>query len=149
LQTIQEIEQGRTKSLPQDASLASKAPKLTKEHGLIDWTRPAQTVCNQIRAMQPWPTAYTFWRREGKPPLRMMILKAKPAAKQELGNAVPGQVVLASDSPQILHVMAGDGRLVDILEVQPAGKKRMPIADFLRGHPAQPGDFLGDENGQK
>jgi methionyl-tRNA formyltransferase len=149
LQTIQEIEEGQTKSLLQDASLVSKAPKLTKEHGLIDWTRPAQTVCNQIRAMQPWPTAYTFWRREGKPPLRMMILKAKPAAKQELGNAVPGQVVLASDSPQILHVMAGDGRLVDILEVQPAGKKRMPIADFLRGHPAQPGDFLGDENGQK
>jgi methionyl-tRNA formyltransferase len=149
LQTIQEIEEGRTKCLPQNASLVSKAPKLTKEHGLIDWTRPAQAVCNQIRAMQPWPTAYTFWRREAKPLLRLMILKSKSTEKQASGNAAPGQIVAAPDLPHVLHVMAGDGRLVDILEIQPAGKKRMPIADFLRGHPAQPGDFLEAEDGQK
>jgi methionyl-tRNA formyltransferase len=149
LQTIQEIEVGRTKSLPKDASLVSKAPKLTKEHGLIDWTRPAQAVCNQIRAMQPWPTAYTFWRREGKPPLRMMILKAKPTEKQASGNASSGQIVAAAELPPVVQVVAGDGRLVDILEIQPAGKKRMTMADFLRGHPAQPSDFLGREDGQK
>src|SRR5258708_6473167 len=101
LQTIQEIEQGQTKSLPQDVSLVSKAPKLTKEHGLIDWTRPAQAVCNQIRAMQPWPTAYTFWRREGKPPLRLMILKAKPTEKQASGNASSSQIVAATDLPHV------------------------------------------------
>jgi len=149
LQTIQEIEVGRTKSLTQDASLVSKAPKLTKEHGLIDWTRPAQAVCNQIRAMQPWPTAYTFWRRESKPAQRLMILKAKPTEKQASGNASSGQIVAATDLPHVVQVVAGDGRLVDILEIQPAGKKRMTMADFLRGHPAQPGDFLGDETGQK
>ncbi|MFL5243257.1 MAG: methionyl-tRNA formyltransferase [Gemmataceae bacterium] len=144
LQTIQEIELGRTKSLPQDASLVSKAPKLTKEHGLLDWTRPAQAVCNQIRAMQPWPTAYTFWQQQGKPPLRLMILKARPSEKQTLPDAIFGQVVPVRDSPHVLHVAAGDGRLVEILEVQPAGKRRMATADFLRGHPALPGDFLGN-----
>src|SRR6516165_7396535 len=70
MQCIHDIEEKRTKSLPQDASQVSKAPKLTKKHGLIDWARPAQALCNQIRAMQPWPTAYTFWHHQDKPPLR-------------------------------------------------------------------------------
>ncbi len=46
--------------MKQDKSLVTKAPKLTKEHGLIDWSRHGRDVCNQIRAMQPWPTAYTY-----------------------------------------------------------------------------------------
>ena len=67
----------------QDKSLVTKAPKLTKEHGLIDWTRPAQAVCNHVRAMQPWPTAYTFLHRLGQPPLRLIVIKAQVAP----GNA--------------------------------------------------------------
>jgi methionyl-tRNA formyltransferase len=141
IECIQEIDENRTKSLPQDAAQVSKAPKLTKEHGLIDWDRPAQAVCNQIRAMQPWPTAYTFWHRKDKPPVRMMILKAR--ARQDRVNGRAGEIV-----PGVmggLAVVAGDGNVVEVLEVQPAGKKRMPIADFLRGHPPLPGDFLRGE----
>jgi methionyl-tRNA formyltransferase len=141
IQCIQEIDEQRTKSLPQDPSQVSKAPKLTKEHGLIDWTRPAQAVCNQIRAMQPWPTAYTFWHRQDKPPVRMMILKARARREQVSGRA--GEIL--SSEPAGMAVIAGDGNIVEVLEVQPAGKKRMPIADFLRGHAALPGDFLGGE----
>jgi methionyl-tRNA formyltransferase len=141
IQCIEEIAENRTKSLPQDSAQVSKAPKLTKQHGLIDWTRPAQAVCNQIRAMQPWPTAYTFWHRPGKQPLRMMILKASARSQQADGRAgelVPG-------GPGGLAVLAGDGNVIELAELQPAGKKRMPVADFLRGHPPLPGDFLGSE----
>ena len=51
----------------------TKAPKLKKENGLIDWSRTAEQVCNQIRAMQPWPTAYTFLHSKGKPAMRLIV----------------------------------------------------------------------------
>src|SRR5438132_1204350 len=63
---INQIAAGAAQGIKQDKTQATKAPKLTKEHGLIDWSRPARDVCNQIRAMQPWPTAYTFWHRHGE-----------------------------------------------------------------------------------
>jgi methionyl-tRNA formyltransferase len=146
LQSIQELEEGRAKSLPQDASQVSKAPKLTKEHGLIDWSRPAQAVCNQIRAMQPWPTAYTFWHHQEKAPLRLMVLKASPVKEKKATSGKPGAIIAAQSASPVLCVQAGDGHIVEVLEIQPAGKKRMFAADFLRGHPAAPGDFLGAEN---
>src|SRR5437660_5790398 len=66
---IDQIAAGTAQGVKQDKTQATKAPKLTKEHGLIDWSRSGRDVCNQIRAMQPWPTAYTFWHRhrEGEP----------------------------------------------------------------------------------
>src|SRR5262249_48677515 len=60
LEVIEKMTQGPVTGLSQDPSQVTKAPKLKKEHGLIDWSREAEQVCNQIRAMQPWPTAYTF-----------------------------------------------------------------------------------------
>src|SRR5229473_2592303 len=64
MKVIDQIATGASQGIKQDKTQATKAPKLTKEHGLIDWTRPARDVLNQIRAMQPWPTAYTFWHGE-------------------------------------------------------------------------------------
>src|SRR5262249_9454469 len=71
---------GKSHGVPQDKSKATKAPKLTKEHGLIDWVRHAQGVCNQIRAMQPWPTAYAFLRGPNQPPLRLLVFRARVVA---------------------------------------------------------------------
>src|SRR5579871_970836 len=76
LRVIDQIAAGTAHGTKQDKTQASKAPKLTKENGLIDWSRPARDVCNQIRAMQPWPTAYTFWHRSGKQPQRWIIHRA-------------------------------------------------------------------------
>src|SRR5207249_11211732 len=76
LQVIDQIETGTTVGVKQDKAQATKAPKLTKEHGLIDWNRTAEQVCNQIRAMQPWPTAYTFLHRQGQPALRVIITRS-------------------------------------------------------------------------
>jgi methionyl-tRNA formyltransferase len=153
---IEQIETGTVQGIKQDKSQATKAPKLTKEHGLIDWSRSGQEVCNQIRAMQPWPTAYTFWHRHGElavEPTRLIIYKADlaPIYKADLapispsligkGGIVPGDVLL-SDSSQLI-VGTGGGTAVQIRELQPAGRRRMSAAEFLRGHPPQPGDRMG------
>jgi methionyl-tRNA formyltransferase len=92
--------------------------------------------------MQPWPTAYTFWHRAGQPPLRLLVLKATARAADE--TAPPGTILVQPDLSR-LSVVAGGGSIVDILELQPAGKKRMTAAEFVRGRRPQPGDRLGPE----
>jgi methionyl-tRNA formyltransferase len=129
--------------LKQDKTQATKAPKLTKESGLIDWTRPAAAVCNQIRAMQPWPTAYTFLHGAGASPLRLMVQRAT-ATTSELGTAAPG-AVRAQSSTRLL-VQCGAADWMDVLELQPAGKRRMSADDFLRGHVLTPDARMGTEH---
>src|SRR5262249_45622524 len=75
LQAIEQIASGTAKPIQQDKSQATKAPKLKKEDGLIDWNQNAWQVFNQIRAMQPWPTAYTFFHSSKESPLRLIINK--------------------------------------------------------------------------
>ncbi len=138
VEVVEQIAQGSK----QDKSQVSKAPKLTKEHGLIDWNRPAPDVVNHIRAMQPWPTAYTFWLRPGQPALRLLIHKAAALPDAAVPALPPGQVIIQADSAR-LFVAAAPGSQVEILELQPAGKRRMTAVEFLRGRKAQPGDSFG------
>jgi methionyl-tRNA formyltransferase len=141
-----QIAAGTAKGVVQDKSQVTKAPKLTKENGLIDWTRTAEQVCNQIRAMQPWPTAYTFLHRAGKPPIRLIVTNATSSAPYAVANVPPGRLVLAAHlHPHIVLVKTGDEFGVGISELQPVGKKRMSAADFLRGHPIHEGDRFGPE----
>lgn len=128
--------------IPQDNAQATRAPKLTKDHGVIDWARRADQVCCQVRAMQPWPTAYTWWHRAGQPSLRLIVGRARATTAPE--PLAPGQVL--AERHDALCVGAGEGTLVEVLELQPAGKKRMPAADFLRGRRPLPGDRLGPEH---
>ncbi|MGL4553439.1 MAG: methionyl-tRNA formyltransferase [Gemmataceae bacterium] len=137
LGVLDRIAAGTAVGTEQDKSLTTKAPKLKKEDGLIDWTRTAAQVCCQVRAMHPWPSPYTFWHRPGQRPLRLIVHRARPAA----GSSAPGTVLPTAD---VLTVAAGDG-FVEVLELQPADKKRMNAADFLRGRRPQPGDRLGPE----
>ena len=65
--TIDALAEGRLEALPQDPALASKAPRLKKTDGAIDWARPALSIKNQIRALEPWPRTYTFWHRGQRP----------------------------------------------------------------------------------
>ncbi len=148
LGVIEQIGQGTAKGIPQDKTQATKAPKLTKEHGLIDWNRTAREVCNQVRAMQPWPTAYTFLYRPKQPPLRLIILRARIAADVTVNQRDPTAGRLRADpSGKQLWVETGAGDTVEILELQPAGKRRMTAADFLRGYPRQPEWRVGGETG--
>lgn len=146
LQVVDAIAAGAARGVPQDHRLASKAPKLRKEHGLLDWRRRAPELVNQIRAMQPWPMAYTFWHRAGRPPQRLLLYRARAEAfPAELPALPPGTPLRPPLAQGRLCVAAGEG-LVEVLELQPAGKRRMTAAEFLRGHPLQPGDFFGPEN---
>ena len=146
LDVISMMKAGPITGSKQDKSLVTLAPKLTKEHGLIDWTRTAQQVCNQIRAMQPWPTAYTFLHREGKTPSRIMIARTGKiiAASSGSSPSVPG--LLWGGQGSAIWAFVGNSEAVQILELQPAGKKPMAASEFLRGHPLKSGDRFGPEN---
>jgi methionyl-tRNA formyltransferase len=152
VQVIEQIAAGTVKGIKQDKTLATKAPKLKKEHGLIDWTRTAEQVCNHVRAMQPWPTPYTFLHRQGKPSQRLIVCRAVPVSVRSIPPMPAGTPFTDGELPEYLFVIAGTStagagvKVVGIQEVQPAGKKRMTVVEFLRGHPLQPGDRLGPES---
>ncbi|HYV35689.1 MAG TPA: methionyl-tRNA formyltransferase, partial [Gemmataceae bacterium] len=141
LESVNRMAAGPVPGMPQEKSLVTKAPKLTKEMGLIDWTKEAVQVCNQIRAMQPWPTAYTFLHSAGQTPMRIIICRAGLAAAFD-AEFKPGQAVAVGTR---LLIAAKSPGLLSIDELQPAGKRRMTAADFLRGKPIAPGDHFGPE----
>lgn len=129
-QVINELATGTTKPQTQDASLVTKAPRLTKEHGQIAWQKPARLVCCHIRAVQPWPKpAATLELKSGKQ-VRLLILDAEPTNQSVSGD--PGSI--AVENRKRLFVATGEGEAVEVLTVQPDGKKPMPVAQFLNGH---------------
>jgi methionyl-tRNA formyltransferase len=133
LAVLQDVLAGRALSLPQDRTRVSRAPKLTKQDGLIDWNQSAPQIHNLVRAMQPWPTAATTWHAAaGGPDLRMLVHKSQPVAG--VGEA---GVPLSLDPSLGLVVAAGTGA-VRLLEIQLVGKKKMSDEAFLRGHRLDP-----------
>jgi methionyl-tRNA formyltransferase len=141
-QAIEDLDAGSAKPIEQDPALASLAPRLKKTDGLIDWSRSARQIHNQVRAMQPWPGSYTFWQRSGREPVRLILQQVAVAAADEVATIEekqPGTVVSVDDR---LLVATGSG-LLDIVELQPAGKRRLAAAEFLRGQAVRPGDMLG------
>ncbi|MHC4178966.1 MAG: methionyl-tRNA formyltransferase [Planctomycetota bacterium] len=139
---IDSVEGGRLEALPQDPALASKAPRLKKSDGAVDWTRPAVAIGDQVRAMGPWPKTYTFWHRPEGPPLRL-ILGPVAVVDRSDSDAPPGTVLEAAAGR--LVVAAGTGA-VRMQGVQPAGKRMMDVEQFLRGYRVRPGDRFGPES---
>jgi methionyl-tRNA formyltransferase len=150
LQVIEQIQNGTVQGSKQDAGQVTKAPKLKKENGLIDWNRTAEQVCNHIRAMQPWPTPYTFLYRTGQSPLRLIITEAVPFPVRYDPSVPPGSIIVDPSFPRSLLITAGlvhpeERSVVEVFELQPAGKRRMTAEEFLRGHKPQSADRLGSE----
>ncbi len=141
LQSLEAFQAGQLEEIPQDSTLASKARRLKKTDGLIDWSRPALAIKNHIRAIQPWPKAYTFWHRPDGPPVRLTV---GPVSEidEPAGEAKSGTVLEASDSR--LTVATGDG-VLELFSLQPAGKRMLPIGEFLRGYHVQVGHGFGPE----
>ena len=134
LETVDRLEEGSIEPLPQDDARVSRAPKLTREDGRIDWNQPAAAIRNRIRGTNPAPGAFTEWN--GKP------LKLHRAKLWETDlDAAPGSVLVA-DGRQGLVIATGEGGL-ELTEVQPAGKKPMEGTAFVRGYQVAPGDRLG------
>jgi len=134
LRVLEAIASGRATAKPQDESRASVAPKLTKAQGRIDWGTSAEAVVRLVRATVPWPGAVTGWR--GKP---LKIWLASVGETLSTG-AVPGAV--AAVAPDTLTVAAGQGT-VAVKEVQPPGRRRMSVKEFLAGHRVSVGEQFG------
>lgn len=141
--TLDSIEEGHLEALPQNPAMASRAPKLKKTNGLVDWSRPAEAIRNQIRAMDPWPKTYTYWHRVKGAPLRLIVGEAEVVAGP-CDACAPGTVAEAARDR--LVIATGDGALL-VHRVQPAGKREMAIGELLRGYPICAGDRFGPENG--
>lgn len=131
--TVDEIAAGRAREIPQDDRLASYAPRITKDEGLIDWSWPAERVHNLIRGLYPWPHAFTFVGG------RRLILRRSTWSPNDSG-ASPGTIV-AADGDR-LEVAAGSG-VVHIADIQPEGKRPMGAREFLAGHHLARGDRFG------
>jgi len=140
------LEEGTARPIPQDDRLATFAPAFEKKDGAIPWDRPAAYLERFVRAMNPWPGAFTFWLRSGKPPLRIVIHGAyaiegrAPIAGD--GRACPGRVAAAEGD--FLAVETGDGFLQPHT-LQPAGGRPMHVAEFLRGHRVARGDVFAPQ----
>lgn len=125
----------------QAPELVTKAPRISKSMGAMNWSKPARQLALEVRAFQPWPGSYTFLHREGKPPLRVLL---QSVAVEPNGNFKPGAVIEATKDG--FKVATGDGAL-RVETLQPAGKKPMGAAEFLRGYPLSTGDCFGPEAG--
>lgn len=142
VEAVDRLENGTAKPLPQDGSLVTRAPKMTKEMGEIDWSKPSAQIDCHLRAMQPWPKPYTFLHQGEATPLRTIILGVEPTSDFEEADT-PGTVVGVSGDE--LRVRTGDGNVL-IRRIQPAGKRAMSIDEFLRGHRVDVGDRFGPES---
>jgi methionyl-tRNA formyltransferase len=121
----------------QDPAQATRAPRLKKGDGRVDWSQAAVEIYRQYRALQPWPGIYTEWQSAGREPLRIILEKIciEPSPSPE-----PGRVVVSDGSS--LVVSAGRDAIA-IQRLQPAGRRAMETAEFLRGYPLHIGERLG------
>lgn len=134
LKTLPDYIAGNIKPEIQDESKATFSPNITSEEELIDWNKSAREVFNHIRGLYPWPVAHTLL--DGK---RFKIYEASLAE----GQGQPGQII--EKGKKTLVVATGDGA-ISLKTVQPAGKPRMSVVDFLNGvgRKLEVGDLIGE-----
>ncbi|MBO8162330.1 MAG: methionyl-tRNA formyltransferase [Brevibacillus sp.] len=137
VETIPRLAAGKITPVPQDHAAATFAPTIKREDERIDWDRPARAVYNQVRGLNPWPVAFT--RFDGK--IWKVWWVEMVSATGRAGE--PGTIVRRE--PDGVVVACGEGS-VKLVEIQPEGKKRMSMRDFLAGAGAslKPGAKLGD-----
>ncbi len=141
LETLDKIEAGTASYTKQDDFLASKAPKLKKTDGHIDFGQPAYVVADKIRGFWPWPGASSHYLsvRTGKT-MRVTLALADVLWEPTPASAVPG--TFDND----LNVICGDGKL-GIRKIKPAGSGLMEFRDFINGWRVQPGDRFVEVQG--
>jgi len=136
LESLEGLQQGTLSPIEQDEELVTKAPKLRKEDGHLDWTLSARQLHNRIRGVTPWPGAFTSLP-DGK------TLKLFNTRWEEVESICkPGEIIGLQEKSEVLNIACGEGTLI-VDEVQLEGKKRMSVSDFLRGYPLQSDTVLG------
>jgi methionyl-tRNA formyltransferase len=133
--TIPEYVAGRITPQPQPAEGVTYAAKIKKQDGAMEWTLPATTLWNRLRAFTPWPGAFTHFNSGGKTIL-LKLWEAEPVAAQ----GQPGEILSADKSS--ITIACGEGAL-RIHSLQREGSRRLNAAEFLAGCPLHPGEKLG------
>jgi methionyl-tRNA formyltransferase len=134
VETVDRLARGPIAETPQDESLVTYAPRLTKDEGLVDWARSAQDIHNQVRGLHPWPHAFTYG------PAGRVILHRSAIGEQPAAQDPPG-TILPSASGEDLRVATGKG-VLHVLELQAEGGRTLPARTFLAGHSLPPGTML-------
>jgi methionyl-tRNA formyltransferase len=137
IETLRHLQAGTVTPKPQNNAEATLAPILTKEDARIDFHRTAQEIYNRLRGFQPWPGAFTRFR--GK---MLGVTAARPSAEKAT-DSPPGEGQLIVRGSQLFAVCGKDTAL-ELLEVQPEGKKRIPSRDFIHGYRPQISEQLGN-----
>ena len=132
VQTIPEHVAGRIIPQPQPAEGVTYARKISKEDGALDWSQPARSLWNRLRAFTPWPGAFTFLPGEARP----MLVKIWRAEVDSAHSGPPGEVLVADR--QGVVVACGEHSL-RVHELQREGGRRLGAQEFLSGHPLRPG----------
>ena len=131
VRTIPDLVAGKTQPRPQPSEGVTYASKIKKQDGQIDWTQPAGVIWNRVRAMVPWPGAFTHLSEPSQPQL-LKIWEAEPVER----SGEPGSV-LQADKGGIVIGCGSDA--LKILVLQREGGRRMNVAEFLAGHPLRAG----------
>ena len=139
LRTLRALEDGTLVRTPQNEAEASYQPMLSREMGEMDWSRSAQQLHDQVRGLYPWPGAYTTMDGGA---LKVWVSRISDMKT----DAAPGAVVKA-DAKEGLFVACGTG-VLQIVELQAPGSKRMNARDYLRGKPMQTGTVLGGSHAE-
>lgn len=126
---VERIERGEAVFIPQDPDKVVMCHLFEKQDGRIQWGNTAVQIHNLVRAANPWPMAFTSCKNT-----IFRIIRSEPV--EDDSRETPG-VITRIEKDRIL-VSTGKG-LLAILEIQIPGKRIMPVADFLRGHPLQAG----------
>ncbi len=128
VKTVDAISAGAVKPVPQDDGASCYAPMLSRELSPIDWGQTVRHIHDQVRGLYPWPAAAA--ELDG---VRCKILRTRLTG--ETGRGPAGTVAQADKKG--LKIVCGDGNILEILELQPDGKKPMAAAAFLMGHPVK------------
>jgi methionyl-tRNA formyltransferase len=134
-ETLGKLGRGKIQAQPQDHSQATLAPILKKEDGRIDWSLSAEEIGWRVRGLRPWPGAYTSFRAKN-----LHIGSAAPAAGRAVAEQQPG--TLLADRAR-LCVVCGQGTVLELLELQLEGRKRLPVREFMNGVRPLAGERLG------
>ncbi len=139
IRLLDALESGAVAETVQDDARTTYARQLRKEEGEIDWSKLPAQVINHLRAMTPWPGAYSMLQLPGREPLRVTLTAAEPTEEPADASAAPGTIFPTEGE---LVVQTGGGPL-RILRLKPAGKREMTGAEFRRGHVLAPESRFG------
>jgi methionyl-tRNA formyltransferase len=135
VKTIARLKAGTITPQPQNPALATLAPPLKKEDGVIDWATSASNIANRVRGLSPWPGAYTYLSSE-----RWMVWSATQSPGKP--DIAPGTIIEVTK--QSIQVATGDGVLA-LKEIQPSNSKRLTVAQYLAGHRVSAGQRFDAE----